>query len=898
MATPMSRSMELDFDPRRPLASFGDAVDEELFIRSYADEGMSSPMAALRHQGNSQRMGASLSPPPPKTAATRLASSAGGSGGSFCSSPRVDNKVTSRPPAWCDRKASSGSKTHTPPRGSSCTVFRRSSNGSVTPPVLGQRTPQAQASFDGDSNGSGGVKGDVSLYIRLRPGVDEEICVHAEGRNGVRLKQTQPFRQEGDVLYRCDHTFSPDASQEEVYQHAVTPICDAVIRGYNGAVIAYGQTGSGKTHTMIGNAKGARGVAPQAVAELFEALEKRQNWTVEVSVLEIYNERVRDLLAVTPGVTHVDIHETCSNDGNLSFRCPDATTWKAPTPDDALAALTEGMRRRETARTDMNHNSSRSHLIFTLCATQSDNDMGATIRGRLHLVDLAGSERLKRSMSSDRSFRSGNLTPRSPRDQRREAGEINKSLSQLALVIQRLTNPSFSSLQYVPYRDSMLTRLLAECFGGNSKTCVIITCSTSAKDREETRSSLEFGKRAKLVKNKAEINLEITHESTPVLQALLQKEMQRELTELQQERDDLQQERHDLRQERDTLVAEKNFLQSKLSATQELMKEAASEVIFLQDRRIEELQQHEDEKGLLQQRNAEALATTKESQVALAGQIAELQNMRLTLHGQLVKAATEIAHLRQEHLDTAKEHEKEVRNLRDHALDEAKQLEIAREQAATSRAECAAVWSRWMEEASRLENEKAELLAKAEKEKESLRNQLAEAVAQLTQQHDERMQQRLGSAAIVTEAAAAARLAEEDGKVISAQSSEKLSGLRRQMETAIAETAKADELRKARIAEVETEQSARKNKWRQAIETVRASENAITPGEIHGLEGDPIVDGRWVQCPPSPKCLSWDHLDSQPPTFEAPHKLVGQGNQPIVTKESASSAEPFPGLRP
>merc|ERR1712019_286250 len=97
------------------------------------------------------------------------------------------------------------------------------------------------------------------------------------------------------------------------------------------------------------------------------------------------------------------------------------------------------------------------------------------------------------------------LTPRSPRDQRREAGEINKSLSQLALVIQRLTGPKDGSRHLVPYRDSMLTRLLAESFGGSSKTCLIATCSPFRRDVEETRCTLDFGRRSKLVKNKAEI---------------------------------------------------------------------------------------------------------------------------------------------------------------------------------------------------------------------------------------------------------------------------------------------------------------------------------------------------------------------------------------------------------
>merc|ERR1719440_2013827 len=123
-----------------------------------------------------------------------------------------------------------------------------------------------------------------------------------------------------ETVYRCDRTFSTEASQEDVYHQAVTPIVDAVFKGYNGAVIAFGQTGSGKTHTMIGDTR-RKGIAPRAVAELFSALEKRPNWTVEVSVLEIYNERVRDLLAPETNLKHVDVHEHCLNDTHVSFRC-------------------------------------------------------------------------------------------------------------------------------------------------------------------------------------------------------------------------------------------------------------------------------------------------------------------------------------------------------------------------------------------------------------------------------------------------------------------------------------------------------------------------------------------------------------------------------------------------
>uniref|UniRef100_A0A7S4QNC0 Kinesin-like protein n=1 Tax=Alexandrium monilatum TaxID=311494 RepID=A0A7S4QNC0_9DINO len=402
------------------------------------------------------------------------------------------------------------------------------------------------------------AKGDVTLCVRLRPGPKPEACVVVEPKDCVRLRAVSaPGPAPGafagryemcEALYRCDHAFGPESTQEQVYAKAVAPIADAVIRGYNGAVIAYGQTGAGKTHTMVGGrTPEGRGVTPRVVADIFAGLADKASWMVAVTALEIYNERVRDLLSPS-GTTSVEIHECVSEDQRQSFRCPDATMWPARSPADALAALSEVVRRRETAFTDMNDRSSRSHLVFTICVWQSDDENSTTLHTRLHLVDLAGSERLKRSAGVDSALgglaltpRGGGSTPntphsarhsarssgsntpshRSPRNslgragsastqsrpreqQRREAVDINKSLSQLALVIQRLTMAG--PQQYVPYRDSMLTRLLAESFGGSSKTCLIIACSPLLEDREETRSSLDFGRRAKLVRNKPRIN--------------------------------------------------------------------------------------------------------------------------------------------------------------------------------------------------------------------------------------------------------------------------------------------------------------------------------------------------------------------------------------------------------
>mmetsp|Transcript_82266 Transcript_82266/g.145781 ORF Transcript_82266/g.145781 Transcript_82266/m.145781 type:complete len:615 (+) Transcript_82266:81-1925(+) len=479
---------------------------------------------------------------------------------------------------------------------------RQSAPASTLPPRAGAPPPRASApprapepepqvwSLPTEEQLHAG-HGNVSLCARLRPAGLEYTCLEVKNASTLSLDSC-----DHEVLYSCDHAFGPEASQEQVYKQAVSPICEGVLHGYNGAVIAYGQTGSGKTHTMIGS-PGSRGVAPQAVSEIFKALSKRQCWTVEVTVLEIYNERVRDLLA--PSVTVVDVHEACKGAKGISFHCPDATSRKCVAPEEALMALSEGMRRRETARTDMNHHSSRSHLVYTLTVVQGDPEVGATIRGRLHIVDLAGSERLKRSMASEyngtSTLRQPPLTARSPRDsprdQRREAGEINKSLSQLALVIQRLTGPKAGGLDLVPYRDSMLTRLLAESFGGSSKTCLIITCSPLVRDREETRCSLEFGKRAKLVENKAEINLEMKHQVTPVMQALIQKE----LADLHHEKEEMLREREMFIKEREMFMQEREDLRSQLAQSQHLLVEAAADASKRHEYHMSDVRRLEEE---------------------------------------------------------------------------------------------------------------------------------------------------------------------------------------------------------------------------------------------------------------------------------------------------------------
>jgi len=841
-------------------------------------------------------------------------------------SGRVDNRVTAKSPAWCDRQtAGTPQKPSVPPRGRSPTggVVRRSSAPGVGISTPSRFPASPQAGTPGasmtlpphvarDPGNVSSVKGDVSLYVRLRPGSNEEIVAVPEGLNGLRLRQPQALRTDGsDAMYHYDHTFGQEASQEDVYRQAVTPICDAVIRGYNGAVCAYGQTGSGKTHTMLGTSR-CKGIAPRAVEELFSVLETRPNWMVEVSVLEIYNERVRDLLAPGTTPTHVDVHEHCSADQHISFRCPDATKLKCTTPDEAIAALSEGMKRRETARTDMNHTSSRSHLIFTLCTTQREHDIGATLRGRLHLVDLAGSERLKRSMSSERnSFRATSQTPRTPRDQRREAGEINKSLSQLALVIQRLTGSTNSSMQYIPYRDSMLTRLLAESFGGSSKTCLIITASALAKDREETRSSLEFGKRAKLVKNKAEINLEVTHAPTAIMQAMVQQKV----TELELEK-------QMMIRERDMILADCQVLRKKVCHAQVMVKEAAGDAVNQQHIRVEDARQHENEKALLQQRTAETLSSAHEAHMELADQVADLQNIRIQLHGLLVEGASEISRLKQEATSVAREHEEDMEHAKQLDAERAKQLETQRAQTAAFRAESAALRDRWLEDVTRLEAEKAELAQKADEEKAALRKRLADVMAVLSNQQENQAAARLGSAAIVEEATAAAQKAEAEGASIKAQSLERLAASRQHLESVLTETATSEQLRKARLTDLEAEHLELKHKWRLTLESFAESASAPQEAEIQTaasdapqclpsqsdafpagqVTDDPIAVNMWPQAATPVKSCSWELLDSHSPDADmiptSTLSLHGNGDRgPLAVEVESSDEPPFSGFK-
>lgn len=290
--------------------------------------------------------------------------------------------------------------------------------------------------------------------------------------------------------FTFDRVFEMKTTQEEVYNYAAKPVILQVIEGYNGTIFAYGQTSAGKTHTMEGpdyNDKEKRGIIPRMIDTLFETIySANQNieFTVQVSMLEIYNEKIRDLL--DPTRLDLKVHES-----NKGVYVGNASDYYVSSPDDIFNLLKIGTTNRSVGATNMNKFSSRSHSIFVITISQRNLETLSRKSGRLYLVDLAGSEKIQKTGAEGTRLD--------------EAKNINKSLFTLGSVINALTDGKST---HVPYRDSQLTRILQEALGGNSKTALILNCSPAKYNEEETVSTLRFGIRAKRIKNKAVINAE------------------------------------------------------------------------------------------------------------------------------------------------------------------------------------------------------------------------------------------------------------------------------------------------------------------------------------------------------------------------------------------------------
>uniref|UniRef100_A0A8C7IUV5 Kinesin family member 13A n=1 Tax=Oncorhynchus kisutch TaxID=8019 RepID=A0A8C7IUV5_ONCKI len=286
------------------------------------------------------------------------------------------------------------------------------------------------------------------------------------------------------------------AGQEVVFQCLGEGILENAFQGYNACIFAYGQTGSGKSFSMMGNKK-APGLIPRLCCSLFERIGREDSqvlsFKVEVSYMEIYNEKVRDLLDPKGSRQSLKVREhkvlgpyvdgLSQTDGEM----------------DIEVLMSEGNKSRTVAATNMNEESSRSHAVFSIIVTQTLYDLKSGNSGekvsKMSLVDLAGSERVSKTGAAGERLKEGS--------------NINRSLTTLGCVISALADQSAGKggkNKFVPYRDSVLTWLLKDNLGGNSKTCMIATVSPAADNYEETLSTLRYADRAKRIVNHAVVN--------------------------------------------------------------------------------------------------------------------------------------------------------------------------------------------------------------------------------------------------------------------------------------------------------------------------------------------------------------------------------------------------------
>ncbi|CAH2001129.1 unnamed protein product [Acanthoscelides obtectus] len=334
----------------------------------------------------------------------------------------------------------------------------------------------------------------IKVVCRFRPLNDSE--------EKAGSKFVVKFPQGGDdncisiagKVYLFDKVFKPNASQEKVYNEAAKSIVTDVLSGFNGTIFAYGQTSSGKTHTMEGvlGDPQKQGIIPRIVNDIFNhiyAMEENLEFHIKVSYFEIYMDKIRDLLDVSK--VNLSVHE----DKNRVPYVKGATERFVSSPEEVFEAIEEGKSNRHIAVTNMNEHSSRSHSVFLINVKQENLENQKKLSGKLYLVDLAGSEKVSKTGAE------GTVLD--------EAKNINKSLSALGNVISALADGNKS---HIPYRDSKLTRILQESLGGNARTTIVICCSPASFNEAETKSTLEFGKRAKTVKNVVCVNEELTAE--------------------------------------------------------------------------------------------------------------------------------------------------------------------------------------------------------------------------------------------------------------------------------------------------------------------------------------------------------------------------------------------------
>uniref|UniRef100_A0A7N6AMV6 plus-end-directed kinesin ATPase n=1 Tax=Anabas testudineus TaxID=64144 RepID=A0A7N6AMV6_ANATE len=351
----------------------------------------------------------------------------------------------------------------------------------------------------------------VKVAVRVRPFNSREIgkeskCIIQMSGNTTTI--INPKQAKDNKSFNFDYSYwshtSPEdvnyASQMQVYKDIGEEMLLHAFEGYNVCIFAYGQTGAGKSYTMMGkqDVKDQKGIIPLMCEDLFTKIndntDNSMSYSVEVSYMEIYCERVRDLL-------------NPKNKGNLRVRehplmgpyVEDLSKLAVTSYNDIQDLMDSGNKARTVAATNMNETSSRSHAVFNIIFTQkrhdAETDNTSEKVSKISLVDLAGSER------ADSTGAKGTRL--------KEGANINKSLTTLGKVISALAEVNKKKKKvesFIPYRDSVLTWLLRENLGGNSRTAMVAALSPADINYDETLSTLRYADRAKQIRCNAVIN--------------------------------------------------------------------------------------------------------------------------------------------------------------------------------------------------------------------------------------------------------------------------------------------------------------------------------------------------------------------------------------------------------
>uniref|UniRef100_A0A8C5CH11 Kinesin family member 13A n=1 Tax=Gadus morhua TaxID=8049 RepID=A0A8C5CH11_GADMO len=336
----------------------------------------------------------------------------------------------------------------------------------------------------------------VKVAVRVRPMNRRELELNT--KCVVDMEDNQTVFAFDHCFWTMDESNTPKYSgQEVVFKCLGEGILDNAFQGYNACIFAYGQTGSGKSFSMMGNGD-QPGLIPRLCGALFERVHRDEceahSFKLEVSFMEIYNEKVRDLLDPKGSRLSLKVREH-----KVLGPYVDGLSQLAVTSfEDIEVLMSEGNKSRTVAATNMNEESSRSHAVFSIVVTQTLYDLGSGNSGekvsKISLVDLAGSERVSKTGAAGERLKEGS--------------NINRSLTTLGCVISALADQSAGKgkAKFVPYRDSVLTWLLKDNLGGNSKTAMIATVSPAADNYEETLSTLRYADRAKRIVNHAVVN--------------------------------------------------------------------------------------------------------------------------------------------------------------------------------------------------------------------------------------------------------------------------------------------------------------------------------------------------------------------------------------------------------